>query len=635
MSGQQRQEKILRPTGDIRLLPHVEDPWGRKERRRNREWDQDRPVYARFAGQRFTCDCRVRIHTQKAGNISAKCLNLSQTGMLVEFPETVPEGRLRRGDRITVGFHVRAGQLPEGAEGSYSRIESRIVRLIPGRHQLAVRFDEPLYVTRRRVRDPLIHAMALLGCGLSAIGIVLLRVHRGMQKGLAFGLLVYAILTGFYLLTRYLFAMMYHPAQEDPTFTPTVTVVIPCYNEERWIQKAIVCALDQDYPPDRLELIVVDDGSTDRSARIIRDTLNRLHDDGDPYHVTGRVRVFFQRSNQGKRQAMALGIENAQTDLVLFADSDSFMAPDAVRQIVQPFRDKKIGGVCGRTDVANVHTGILTRMQSVRYTVSFRIFKAAECCFDAVTCLSGPLACYRRSVLESVRETWLEQRFMGRRATFGDDRSLTNLVLRNHQTFYQDTAVCRTIVPSGNLQFLKQQMRWKRSWVRESARTCSFIWRRPLAAIFFYLGFLIPLLTPGMAVYHGLVLPVLLHRPPVTYLLSPAVTSLMAGFACLFLRYSSHWIYSLLYGLYYELVLIWQIPWAVLTFWKDGWGTRGERKVREKAPRRVKKKKHRKKHDVMSRLDQMMDFEGHAREKSREEHETETEGSPGDSATKK
>ena len=137
-----------------------------------------------------------------------------------------------------------------------------------------------------------------------------------------------------------------------------------------------------------------------------------------------------------------------------------------------------MGGVSGRTDVANIYTNVLTKMQTVRYYIAFRVMKAAEAYFDAVTCLSGPLSCYRKDIVLENMESWLNQSFLGQKATFGDDRAMTNFVLRHHRTYYQDTAICSTIVPNQYPVFLKQQMRWKRSWLRESLLAGKFMWRK-------------------------------------------------------------------------------------------------------------------------------------------------------------
>ena len=138
--------------------------------------------------------------------------------------------------------------------------------------------------------------------------------------------------------------------------------------------------------------------------------------------------------------------------------------------------------------------------------------KAAEGLFDAVSCLSGPLSCYRKDLVLKYSDDWLNQKFLGQRATFGDDRAMTNMILRHNRTDYQDTAICYTIVPNDYDVFLKQQMRWKRSWLRESLIAGSFMWKKePFAAISFYMGLLVPIIAPVIVCYNLLYIPIT-HR---------------------------------------------------------------------------------------------------------------------------
>jgi hyaluronan synthase len=234
-----------------------------------------------------------------------------------------------------------------------------------------------------------------------------------------------------------------------------------------------------------------------------------------------------------------------------------------------------MGGVSGRTDVANTFTNTLTKMQSVRYYIAFRILKAAEGLFDAVTCLSGPLSCYRKDLVLKYSNAWLTQKFLGQKATFGDDRSMTNFILRSHRTDYQDTAVCSTIVPNTYKIFLRQQMRWKRSWLRESLIAATFMWKKePFMALSFYMGLLVPMLAPVIVVYNLIYIP-LTHRVfPLTFMVGILMMALLMSVAQLFLRRSTTWIYGVWFCLYYEAVLLWQMPVAWVTFWKSTWGTR-------------------------------------------------------------
>jgi hyaluronan synthase len=267
-------------------------------------------------------------------------------------------------------------------------------------------------------------------------------------------LYLYSIIAATFLLSRYLFATFYKPVPVDQNFTPSVTIVIPCFNEETWIRNTILGCTNQFYPPDKLEVIVVDDCSNDNSVACIKETIENMKIEGGT-DLGNRVHYVVQPVNKGKREALALGAKMAKGELVAFVDSDSFLEPFAIINLIQPFHDLEVGGVSGRTDVANTYTNSLTKMQAVRYYIAFRIMKASEGLFNSVTCLSGPLSCYRKDLVLKYSDAWLNQKFLGQKATFGDDRSMTNFILRHNRCDYQDTAVCKTIVPEYYKVFLK------------------------------------------------------------------------------------------------------------------------------------------------------------------------------------
>ena len=582
------EDVLLLPQLDRRKLAHVPDPTGQRsgtDRRDNRQDDASRPQYATFAGQRFVTDFPVRVKSKKAGKLNGRCANLSQTGMRIEFEEVSRAYEV--GEELRLKFHLKPGTLHEGTEKKY-RVKAKVVRVSEDGTQIGVQFARALYELRKRTVDTLLFSVAAFFLFMVTVCIILLRAESVLYFTSNAVLYGYSIVTATFLLTRYLFGMLYRPVPVDPEFTPSVTVVIPCFNEEEWISRTIISCIDQDYPPDKLEFVIVDDGSSDRSVEVIQKTINELCLEGQRFNLQNRIRVFFQKENQGKREAMGLGIRNARTELIAFVDSDSFLEPDAIRQLVQPMKDPKMGGVAGRTDVANTYTNHLTKLQSVRYYVSFRVMKAAEAYFDSVMCLSGPLSCYRLEYVREVFDKWLNQTFMGQKATFGDDRSLTNYIVEHHRTYYQDTSICSTIVPNRHKVFLKQQMRWKRSWLRESLKAGRFMWKKePLMSIFFYFGLLIPLIAPFIVIYNLVYIPLTLHVFPTTFLLGLLMMALMMSFAQLILKKSTLWPYGLLFCMYYEFVLLWQMPWAWITFWVSDWGTRGNKKKKEKKTKKT------------------------------------------------
>ncbi len=584
---QKVRDAMLQTVQDRRQLNFVPDPTRERQgndRRNNMEDDAHRPEYARYAGVRYEeTNLFVNIRTPDGSRLRCRCVNISQTGMKISLPDFGNADSLRQGDTLKLRFELEPGMLQEGTEKKY-RLKATIVRLQEKDRWAALQFEEPLYKARRGTSN-LYFTLAAGFLFVITFAILLMRVESVENFSSNAVLYGYSLLTCVFLLSRYFFGMLYKPVAVDPDYTPSVTIVIPCFNEETWIRRTIVSCINQDYPPDKLELIIVDDGSSDRSVEVIQETIKSLCDDGKRFGLDRRISFFMQQYNQGKREAMGIGIRNANTELITFVDSDSFLEPDAIRNLVQPMKDPKMGGVSGRTDVANTYTNHLTKMQSVRYYISFRMMKAAEAYFDSVMCLSGPLSCYRLSAVREVADDWLHQKFLGQKATFGDDRSLTNFIVRHHRTYYQDTAICSTIVPNRHKVFLKQQMRWKRSWLRESVTAGKFMWRKePLMALFFYLGLVVPMIAPVIVLYNLVYVPVVRHVFPGAFLLGLLLMALLMSFAQLILKRSSLWLYGILFCLYYEGILLWQMPWAWLTFWVSHWGTRsGGRKKSDKA----------------------------------------------------
>lgn len=584
---------LLQPVGDRRKLPHVPDPENRRthvDRRGGHRSAEETDGYKDRqtrdeVGRRYVVDYPLSLvaHTGEHRTVvSGRVCNISGSGMLCEVPAEYRDC-VETADSLHVSFTITPGSLPEGAEMKVKSLGATWVRTVEvsydenqreAKIRFGLQFDELLTeYARRRQRRYMITTSVLMMVFL-AFFVVLLRAESILYFSFDRTIYFYSILAAAFLLSRYLFGALYRPVPVNPKYTPGVTVIIPCFNEETWIKRTVLSCVNQEYPPDKLEVIVIDDRSNDESWHEIKTIVDELRRE-DRYTGETRIRCHRQPSNMGKREALAVGAQLARHELLVFVDSDSFLDPFAIRNLVQPFQDKHMGGVAGRTDVANTYTNHLTKMQAVRYYIAFRILKAAEGVFDAVTCLSGPLSCYRKDLVLKYSERWLHQTFLGQKATFGDDRAMTNLILRHHRTTYQDTAVCSTIVPNTYKVFLKQQMRWKRSWLRESMIAATFMWRKePFMAASFYMGLLVPLLAPIIVVYNLFYIPLTHHIFPITFLLGMLAMALLMSFAQLLLRRSSIWLYGLWFCLYYEAVLLWQMPVAWVTFWKSTWGTR-------------------------------------------------------------
>jgi hyaluronan synthase len=210
-----------------------------------------------------------------------------------------------------------------------------------------------------------------------------------------------------------------------------------------------------------------------------------------------KIEVVNWVENRGKRHGMAEGVKRATHEIIIFIDSDSFIEPDAVRHLVKYFASPTVGAVSGHTDVYNRDTNLLTQMQALRYYIAFKIYKASESVFGSVTCCPGCCSAYRRSYISGIMDEWLTQTFLGSPCTFGDDRSLTNYVIRKYDAVYSQDALAYTVVPDTLAVYIRQQFRWKKSWIRETFIASAFMWRRhPIAALSYYLYIFLAVVSP-------------------------------------------------------------------------------------------------------------------------------------------
>jgi hyaluronan synthase len=376
----------------------------------------------------------------------------------------------------------------------------------------------------------------------------------------------YSIAVVVYVLGRFVLSLAYRPTP-DRGYRPTVSIIIPAFNEEEGIVGTIRSCIEIDYPAHLTEVIAVNDGSTDRTWWRILEAKERWP---QLYAVDlGR--------NYGKRGAMAEGIRRARGEILVFVDSDSYLDDDAVTAIVQPFADARVGAVVGHAEVRNASVNWMTKMQQVRYYSAFRVIKGTESMLSGtVTCASGCCAAYRRSAVLPLLDDWEFQTFLGRPATFGDDRALTNRILSGHRVVYQESARAETVVPERPRVFFRQQLRWKKSWLRESMRVVRFFWRKnPVAALFTYASIAFPFMAPWV-VLHAVGGRLVGGSPGGLwfYIIGTYAMALLYSLYYAFKREDGLWFHGMTFVALYMSVLVFQTYWGILTMRDTRWGTR-------------------------------------------------------------
>lgn len=254
--------------------------------------------------------------------------------------------------------------------------------------------------------------------------------------------------------------------RRGPPPTPPVDVWVPCYNEDPALLEACCDSLDaQDYPG-RLRIFLIDDGSTNREQ--LRPVYRRFRRLAAEPRRSPRWTVIELGEHGGKRLAQDAARRQSHGDLVLMVDSDTTVEPGGVSAMVAAFGDPRVGAVVGRIGVHNAGSNRLTAMIEQLYWLLFEQERAAQARFRSVLCCAGPFSLYRRVALDRCWREYLGQRVFGIRCISGDDLHLTTLLLaEGWSALYQPDAVARTQVPATVRHFLRQQVRWWRSFYRE------------------------------------------------------------------------------------------------------------------------------------------------------------------------
>lgn len=230
------------------------------------------------------------------------------------------------------------------------------------------------------------------------------------------------------------------PAPGDhPDFKPQVSILIPAYNEEDVIVQTVTSALAADYP--HKEILVVDDGSTDRTGDLLDE-----HFGGDP-----RVRIFHQ-VNRGKPAALALMLETATSPIVITIDADTSIERDAVAKLVRNFADPNVGAVAGNVKVGN-RTRWLTRWQALEYITSQNMEKRA---FDLLNCIPvvpGAVGAWRVEAMRAAGGFSSQ--------TVAEDTDLTIAIRRaGWRISYDEEAIGYTQAPETAGALIRQRFRW-------------------------------------------------------------------------------------------------------------------------------------------------------------------------------
>ena len=465
---------------------------------------------------------------------------------------------------------------------------------------------------------------------LTAVGIVLsIKVYMALfVVDAAVGL--YSVTTSFIL---FAILLLSYTKYKDPFYdtggpvafndTPLVSIIVPVKNEEDNIKNCVQSCINSTYS--NKEIIVVNDGSTDMTPKIL-DEIRKEQGGG-----AGRsnLHIIHLSKSGGKKKAIEAASGVAKGEIFAHMDSDCDMDRDAVKNAVKIFvSDRKIGALTGHGRVRGTDTGnILQKMQAVYIDVSCRALKGMESSFSSVTCCSGSLSFFRREAIQAHLHAWAHDSFLGiQDFKFATDRRLTAYVLAGQPSLadssnldnneqlqrnnnisilqtgrdtletmksstdpdiddkkasryywkvkYSQSVRVNVGVPDDLSALIRQQIRWRKSFIRSLFTTGATYWRRPFpAAVLYYLQLGLKFFRPFIVLKALLFLP--LSGDYITTLLyfSGVLFSGMIYGVEFRLRNPGDglWLYRPLYTLITTFVYTWLIFYAAITIKKTAW----------------------------------------------------------------
>jgi cellulose synthase/poly-beta-1,6-N-acetylglucosamine synthase-like glycosyltransferase len=272
----------------------------------------------------------------------------------------------------------------------------------------------------------------------------------GISTTITFTLLFISIYFEVFLLMAFLqrrfgkFQSVPSPA-ESPL--PSVAIVVPCFNESTTVRGTVNSLLALDYPANLLEILIVDDGSTDDTLQIVQD-----------FRSDSRVRIF-SKGNGGKHTAMNIGLENTQAEFIGCLDADSSVAPDALLKVMPVFNDSRVAAVTPCILVREPAT-LLQHMQNVEYRLSiFNRFILAAIGSAFIT--PGPFSFFRASVVRKLGG-W-------RYAHSTEDMEMAlRMQLDGWLIANAPSAIVHTSTPRTLRALFKQRVRWTYGWLRNA-----------------------------------------------------------------------------------------------------------------------------------------------------------------------
>jgi len=247
-------------------------------------------------------------------------------------------------------------------------------------------------------------------------------------------------------------------------YNKKISVIIPAYNEEAVIAQSIKSLLNQSYP--NKEIIIVDDGSTDKTYKI-----------ANQFTIYPEVKIL-TKPNEGKAKTINYGINHSSGELIMVVDADSKLEKNAIQLMANYFNDPQIAAVAGSVYVAN-QINLWTKLQALEYIEGLNMVRNGQALLKLVNIIPGPIGMFRKNALYEVG--------LYDNDTFAEDCDVTlKLITKGYKIDFESEAIAYTEAPESLLDLIKQRYRWTRGILQAIKKHRNLLWNvriNPAASI--------------------------------------------------------------------------------------------------------------------------------------------------------
>jgi len=231
------------------------------------------------------------------------------------------------------------------------------------------------------------------------------------------------------------------PKKVYDSVQPFVSVIVPAHNEEEVIERTITSLIRQDYP--NKEIIVVDDGSTDRTYEIAK-----------KFALRGLIKLVQRKKASGKKaRAVNFGVAYSRGEIIVVVDADTVLEPTTLSRLIKPFSDPEVGAVSGNVRVLNRKKNLLTRLQAYEYLMAMEMGRRFQAIAGLLMIIPGALGAIRRSLAVSIG--------LYDSDTLTEDFDITIKIHKSKmEVQFVPNALGWTVVPERWREWIKQRIRW-------------------------------------------------------------------------------------------------------------------------------------------------------------------------------